>query len=64
MSALELPTCPRCGEPAHLLIGDTQAFCGNESCNVLMWNPLDPESWTREHVVRLVDAPPTNQPMP
>ena len=50
-----LPTCPRCREPAVLLIGGTQAFCGNESCSVLMWNPLDPESWTREHVVRLAD---------
>jgi hypothetical protein len=51
--AVEPPTCPRCGEVAALLMPPEQAFCGNEACNVLMWNPRDPESWTREHVVHL-----------
>lgn len=35
------PDCPRCGQPPQLQIGDSQAFCGNEECDVLMWNPRE-----------------------
>lgn len=31
--------CPGCGEPPELLIGDRQAFCGNDDCRLLMWDP-------------------------
>jgi hypothetical protein len=49
----DIPSCPRCGKPAVLVVGTEQAFCGNEQCRVLAWNPLDPESWEREHVIQL-----------
>lgn len=49
------PTCPWCGQPAWFVLGATQAFCGNEACAVLMWNPLDPDSWTAPHVIDLDD---------
>lgn len=33
------PTCPLCNEgPAMML--PAQCFCGNEDCDVLMWDPL------------------------
>jgi hypothetical protein len=31
--------CPRCGRLAVFLIGDRQAFCGNDDCSILMWDP-------------------------
>jgi hypothetical protein len=37
---LACPCCPLCGEPPFLvLVGAVQAFCGNEDCMVLSWNP-------------------------
>lgn len=34
------PACPLCGEPpVFLLGGGTQAFCGNDDCTLLTWNP-------------------------
>jgi hypothetical protein len=33
------PTCPRCGSAPQLALSAIQAFCGNDACTVLMWNP-------------------------
>ena len=34
------PDCPLCGAPPMFAVGAmTQAFCGNEECRVLSWNP-------------------------
>jgi hypothetical protein len=34
------PGCPLCGQPPiWLLGGGTQAFCGNDDCTLLTWNP-------------------------
>jgi hypothetical protein len=34
------PACPFCGQPpVFLLGGGTQAFCGNDDCTLLTWNP-------------------------
>jgi hypothetical protein len=34
------PDCPLCGHPPGLvLVGDVQAFCGNDACRVMCWNP-------------------------
>lgn len=39
------PTCPVCGEgPAMVLPAGTQAFCGNEACDVLMWDPTQSDA--------------------
>jgi hypothetical protein len=36
------PTCPRCGSAPAIVLGNvTQAFCGNEDCDVLTWNPRE-----------------------
>lgn len=32
--------CPQCGQPPALAF-ETQAFCGNDSCFVLIWNPQE-----------------------
>lgn len=31
--------CPGCGHLAVFLVGDRQAFCGNDDCVVLTWDP-------------------------
>lgn len=31
--------CPACEQIAAIVISDQQAFCGNDECPVLMWNP-------------------------
>jgi hypothetical protein len=33
------PGCPLCGELPEFAIGPTQAFCGNDDCTLLLWNP-------------------------
>lgn len=34
------PLCPRCGSVPWLLLDDgQQAFCSNDDCDVLAWNP-------------------------
>lgn len=34
------PLCFGCGSPPVMVFGGgTQAFCGNEGCRVLTWNP-------------------------
>ncbi len=37
---LACPDCPLCGDPPFMtLAGEVQAFCGNEACEVMCWNP-------------------------
>lgn len=48
--------CPFCGQPALLVIGDAQAFCGNDACPCLMWNPLASAAEARRQV-RIIDEP-------
>jgi hypothetical protein len=32
--------CPECGEPPRMVLtGGEQAFCGNDGCRILMWDP-------------------------
>lgn len=40
MFAFACPTCPYCGRPPEWLFkGGGQAFCYNEDCQVIGWNP-------------------------
>lgn len=32
-------TCPGCGELAAYALGNSQAFCGNDDCAILIWDP-------------------------
>lgn len=32
------PPCPGCAQPAKYVMTD-QAFCGNDDCRVIAWNP-------------------------
>lgn len=35
--------CPMCGNLPDLVLGPTQAFCGNDGCRVLQFDPsMDP----------------------
>lgn len=38
VSAMKSPDCPVCGHPPAFLLGN-QAFCGNDDCTCLSWNP-------------------------
>lgn len=31
--------CPGCGSPPDLVISAAQAFCGNNQCRILFWDP-------------------------
>lgn len=33
------PDCPMCGHPPKVRLGVTQAFCGNDDCRCMVWNP-------------------------
>lgn len=47
--------CPRCGFPPAMQLDPEQAFCSNEACDVLAWNPAK----TREELegdVTVIDA--------
>jgi hypothetical protein len=39
MSEILTPDCPLCGRPPQLIAGATQAFCGNDACTLLCWDP-------------------------
>ena len=40
MAELLTPHCPLCDEPPVMtLTGNVQAFCGNDDCTILLWNP-------------------------
>jgi hypothetical protein len=32
--------CPECGERAVFVLGPNQALCGNDSCRIIMWDPV------------------------
>lgn len=32
--------CPGCEQMAYMILGATQAFCGNDDCAILIWDPL------------------------
>lgn len=55
------PVCPVCGHPPFLVLNDEQAFCGNDECRALMWNPsrTAAQNLAGEREVRLTrdDAP-------
>lgn len=36
------PNCPVCDQPPKLVISPTQAFCSNDDCRALMWDPQQP----------------------
>lgn len=37
---LACPDCPLCGHPpAFVLVGGVQAFCRNDECGCVCWNP-------------------------
>lgn len=38
-SAVLTPDCPVCGQPPQLRASARQAFCGNDDCDALMWDP-------------------------
>jgi hypothetical protein len=40
MAEILTPRCPLCNQPpAIALPGATQAFCGNDDCDLWCWNP-------------------------
>ena len=40
MAEILTPRCPQCDSPPMMVFGGgTQAFCGNDDCNTLTWNP-------------------------
>lgn len=40
MTRILTPLCPLCSEePIMVFGGGTQAFCGNDECTLLTWNP-------------------------
>jgi hypothetical protein len=34
------PDCPLCRQPPLFGFGGTQAFCGNDDCTLILWNPM------------------------
>lgn len=42
VAGLRCPFCPFCGDPpAFILVGAVQAFCRNDDCKVMIWNPSE-----------------------
>ena len=40
MAEILTPDCPLCGGPPAIVTpGGTQAFCGNDACDLWFWNP-------------------------
>lgn len=35
------PKCPACDAPPQIKVGNEQWFCGNDDCELLMWNPQE-----------------------
>jgi hypothetical protein len=51
------PVCPLCGQvPAMILAGAVQAFCGNDECRAMSWNPSETAA---ENLHVAADALPT-----
>lgn len=36
---MKAPDCPLCGHPPVIIVGTTQAFCEQDTCEVFVWNP-------------------------
>lgn len=39
MAEILTPDCPMCGKPPLFGFGDSQAFCGNNDCTLILWDP-------------------------
>ena len=40
MAEILTPRCPLCGQlPVMVFGGGTQAFCGNDDCTLVCWDP-------------------------
>lgn len=37
------PLCPGCRAMPRLVVFGSQAFCGDEDCDVFMWDPREPD---------------------
>lgn len=65
-SAILSPACPLCGQFPALQIGEHQAFCGDEDCKVLVWDPAKTreENFANTRVVDLQLYGDSNAPGP
>ena len=39
MAEILTPHCPFCHQLPEFTVGGTQAFCGNDGCELLCWDP-------------------------
>ena len=39
MAEILTPRCPLCHQLPEFNVGSTQAFCGNDACDLWFWNP-------------------------
>ena len=39
MTQILTPRCPLCDRLPEFAVGPTQAFCGNDDCTLLCWDP-------------------------
>ena len=39
MAEILTPDCPFCHRSPQMVVGGTQAFCGNDECELLCWDP-------------------------
>lgn len=53
MPPVVAPLCPGCNEPPELVMGDRQAFCGNDDCQVFTWDLMDDPAKFKAKAVRL-----------
>ena len=54
MTAVLHPVCPQCGQAPALAFA-FQAFCGNDSCPIVTWNPCEPYDWSKAQLLRIGD---------
>lgn len=48
--------CPECGQPPRFVIaGGGQAFCGNDACRILMWDPAQTRAEMLAKGIREID---------
>ena len=40
-------TCPHCGSKPVRTFDEGQAWCGNEACDVIVWNVFSGSEWSR-----------------
>lgn len=49
--------CPLCHHLAEFVISQSQAFCGNDHCKAICWDPMDdPANFL--HVATTISLPP------